>query len=262
MSNNIKAIILAAGSGKRLRPHTRNKPKCMLHFGGKTLLDRQLGVYEQFGISNINITTGHCAESVQSNKTRLHKFFDPDHKISNMVYSLLTSADELFDGNSDIIISYGDIVFQPEALEKLVSSKEGLTLITDLGWRDYWALRTEDLKSDVETFRWDPKSKKVFELGRKPNNLEEIEGQYIGLLKISKKFAPQLLNLYKNLDISKENTRNMYMTDFLQYIIDSSFPVHAESITHGWLEFDSVDDLEIYNKMLQNNTLNKYYECK
>ena len=51
----MKALILAAGLGSRLKKHTENLPKCMLDFGGKTLLQRQLDVYKKCGIKDISL---------------------------------------------------------------------------------------------------------------------------------------------------------------------------------------------------------------
>ena len=45
--NNSKALVIAAGLGSRLKKHTENLPKCMLDFGGKTLLQRQLDAYKK-----------------------------------------------------------------------------------------------------------------------------------------------------------------------------------------------------------------------
>ena len=45
-----KALSFAAGLGSRLKKHTENLPKCMLDFGGKTLLQRQLDVYKKCGV--------------------------------------------------------------------------------------------------------------------------------------------------------------------------------------------------------------------
>ena len=54
-----KTLILAAGVGSRLKDHTENTPKCMLDFGGKTLLERQLQAYRECGINNISLVRGY-----------------------------------------------------------------------------------------------------------------------------------------------------------------------------------------------------------
>ena len=54
--------------------------------------------------------------------------------------------------------------------------------------------------------------------------------------------------------------RNMYMTSFLQYLIDNEWPVRAVQVNNGWLEVDTKADLDLYNRMQQEGTLKKYYE--
>ena len=54
-----KTLIVAAGLGSRLKDHTENTPKCMLDFGGKTLLQRQLLSYKKNGVDDISLIRGY-----------------------------------------------------------------------------------------------------------------------------------------------------------------------------------------------------------
>ena len=75
---------------------------------------------------------------------------------------------------------------------------------------------------DAETFK--VKDGKILELGKKPIGYDEIEGQYIGLIKI-KKYINKVIRYYESLDKSilydGNNYDNMYMTTFIQMIIDN-----------------------------------------
>ena len=62
--NNNKALIIAAGLGSRLKKHTENLPKCMLDFGGKTLLQRQLDAYKKCGVKDISLIRGYKKEKI------------------------------------------------------------------------------------------------------------------------------------------------------------------------------------------------------
>ena len=61
----MKAIILAAGQGTRLKKYTENLPKGMLSFGGKTLIERQIEIYRSCGIDKIIIVKGYAADKIQ-----------------------------------------------------------------------------------------------------------------------------------------------------------------------------------------------------
>ena len=62
--NRSTAIILAAGEGSRLYPMTKTKPKALVSFAGKLLIDRQLEIFSKAGISDVTVATGHCADAV------------------------------------------------------------------------------------------------------------------------------------------------------------------------------------------------------
>ena len=65
----MRAIILAAGEGKRLRPYTNNKPKCMVEIEGKSLIDRQINVLNKNGIDDIIIIGGYKSEMLKEKET-------------------------------------------------------------------------------------------------------------------------------------------------------------------------------------------------
>ena len=60
----MKAVILAAGQGTRLKKYTENLPKGMLSFKGKTIIQRQIEMYRKCGINNIIIVRGFAADKI------------------------------------------------------------------------------------------------------------------------------------------------------------------------------------------------------
>ena len=95
---------------------------------------------------------------------------------------------------------------------------------------------------DAETLKI--KDNSIIEIGNKANSLNEIEGQYIGLIKISKRVLKQVKDFYYSL----ERDNNMYMTTFIQLIIDNLLTVSPVYIQGGWLEIDTLDDLQRYEE--------------
>ena len=88
----MNAIILAAGEGKRLRPLTNDKPKCLVELFGKTLLEWQLSVFKKCGINDICVVTGY--------NSQMFRYTNLDY-IKNEKYFLFTYGD----GVSDIDIT-------------------------------------------------------------------------------------------------------------------------------------------------------------
>ena len=84
--NNNKALIIAAGLGSRLKKHTENLPKCMLDFGGKTLLQRQLDAYKKCGIKDISLIRGYKKEKI--NYKGIKYFENTEYKNNNILNSI------------------------------------------------------------------------------------------------------------------------------------------------------------------------------
>ena len=239
----MRVIILAAGQGARLRPLTDSKPKCMVELDNKPLIKYQLDLFEKFNIKDVNVVTGYLEEKIDFDGVR--KFYNPKFDSTNMV-STLFCASELFDGEDDILISYGDIVYNDNVFNAIQKSNEQINVVIDKNWREYWEARMDDPLRDVETLKID-ESGNIKELGKKPSSYKDIEGQYIGLIKIRRDVVKQIKNYYKNLDkralYDSNNYENMYMTSFLQMIADNIMPLTPVYISSGWMEVDEPTDL-------------------
>lgn len=244
----MRAIILAAGQGTRLRPLTDDKPKCMVKVKGKPIIDYTLDNLSACGISDINLISGYKYEVLHDYcKKRVSDFFiNTNYKTTNMVHSLFC-AEKIF--NDDLIISYSDIIYSKKNLNKLIKSKYPISVIVDLDWRKLWSKRMSDPLTDAETLKLDSKNN-ILELGKKPKNYDEIEGQYIGLIKISKTVTEKIKDFYQNLDkndlYDSKDFPNMYMTSFIQLIIDRLMPVKAVLVRGEWMEFDTIADIKSY----------------
>ena len=239
---NIKIFVLCAGEGKRLRPYTETKPKCLVPYREKTLLQYQLEVFKQFNITDITLIGGYHNETLPRDKYPV--VVNKDFASTNMLYSLFCAAN-LMDGTKDMVISYGDIIYHPSVFEALFNATHACDVITDMDWHKYWASRMEDPLKDAETFRWDPASQKIFELGKKPKTLDDIQGQYIGLFKISAAFVKEFKQMYESFKNVHSDYKNAYMSDFLQFLIDENFPVFGVPVHNHWAEFDTVSDLNL-----------------
>lgn len=247
----MKAIILAAGTGTRLKPLTDEKPKCMVPWKGRPLIDHILDAMEQAGIKDTVIVDGAYKEVMREHlKGRPVRFCtNPRFAESNMVVSLFCAESEM---NDDIIISYADIIYTPEIIKKLMQSTADVAVVVDKDWRKLWELRMSDPLADAETMKLDAKGN-IKELGKKPKGFEEIEGQYMGLIKFSGRMMSKIKAFYASLDrqaiYDGKKFDSMFMTSFLQLIIDRLSPIQAVFINGGWLEIDNLQDLKAYEKL-------------
>ena len=163
-----RALILAAGQGTRLRPLTNDKPKCMVPLFGKPLLQRQIDTLKSCGVHNIHVAAGYRADQIQACgiPTTINELFAS----TNMVETLFCALPFIEQGG-DLIISYGDIVYQKSNLEALLSCEDEICLMIDSLWLQYWELRLEDPLEDAETLILDDNNY-VKELGKKPKNIQ------------------------------------------------------------------------------------------
>ena len=145
-----------------------------------------------------------------------------------------------------LILSYGDIVYAGGILDQLLDSQADIAVAIDIEWESYWRARSDDPLADAETLRLGEDGR-IVEIGRHPRSLDEIEGQYMGLMKFSGHGLEQLKAAYhKALQEDILGTRTVdkaYMTDLLQALIESGCRVQAVPVSAPWIEVDTVTDL-------------------
>ena len=238
----MKSIILAAGEGTRLRPYTLSRPKCMVEVGGRSLLDRQLDILEAAGVEENIIVGGYLFDKLSKRGARYYE--NPDYHKTNMVWTLFCAEEEL---QGEIIISYGDIVYSLKNLRDLLECSSDIAVTIDLDWERYWHARLEDPLSDAETLKLTEKGT-ILEIGKKPGSLDEIEGQYMGLMKFSPKGTELLKTVFNELkdrgSIQGKPVEKAYMTDLLQEMIGLGYTLQSVPVRGGWIEVDTVNDLE------------------
>ena len=259
----MNAIILAAGKGERLHPLTEKKPKCLIELFGKSLLQWQIETFQAFGINDITVISGYKSEQIQTLDIDTVK--NEKYDSTNMVESLFCADDKL---SNSTIVSYGDIIFESKVLKKIIESKDNFSVVVDKNWLDYWKIRFEDPLNDAESLKIND-SGYITSIGQKVTEIDEIQGQYIGLMKFQNEGINFLKSFYTkakeqsksgiNILNPKIKFENSYMTDLLNSLIDSGCRLKDVEVEHGWLELDSISDYKIYEEMFSNGTLEKIF---
>ncbi len=259
----MNAIILAAGQGNRLKPLTNDKPKCLVKLFGKSLLNWQLDVFQNLQINDISIVKGYLHEQI--NFPNINFYENKKYETTNMIETLFCASEKISDST---IISYGDIIYEKSVLEKLIENDDDISLIIDKNWKEYWSLRFDDPISDLESLSIDSLNN-IQSIGQKIKNIDEIQGQYIGLMKFQNTGSEILKSFYNKCKSYAKNGKNYlktdvlfeksYMTDLLQGMIDEGYKIRAIPINNGWLELDSYDDYLKYQKMYENETISKFF---
>lgn len=239
----MKAVHLAAGQGSRLRPLTDDKPKPLVKLDGKSLLERNVETLRRAGIDDQLVITGYMAERIK--ELGYETIRNEEYATTEMVYSLF-SAVESFPADGDLLISYGDILYDESVVEALLDADAPLSVVVDRKWRELWNQRFERPLSDAETLRTD--NGRIVEIGSEPGEYDDIEAQYIGLIRVREDYVDRFVSAYDALD-----QKSIQMTSFIQHLIDEGWHVKPVMIDAKWLEVDTLADLELYRELLESD---------
>jgi choline kinase len=236
----MKAIILAAGRGSRMKNLTNDRPKCLVELGGKALLDWQLSALWEAGIEQVALVTGYRRELFDGRG--LVEFHNPRWGETNMVSSL-ACAQEWLQAEA-CIVSYSDIFYSGQAVKLLTKSLAALALTYDPNWLELWKRRFRDPLVDAESFRLNS-DQTVAEIGKKPKSVEEVQGQFMGLLRFTPAGWAEILRSRSGLPPIECD--RMDMTGTLERVIEAGrIAIAAIPYPGEWGEVDSVEDLAIY----------------
>jgi choline kinase len=232
----MKAIILAAGQGTRIRAVHGTRPKCLIRFDRteRTILDQQIDALFSAGVSGIAIVVGYEKEQIIRHVARNHgahlqrfQFIEnPEFAETNNIYSLWTARSWL-KGSSFIILN-ADVVFDERILPPAISSEAPITMIVDPAWRD------ETMKVVIAGNRVVRMSKQI------PR--QDFSATYIGITQVAAAAHTLLFDRIEAL--IRRGQRSVFFNAAVQELSDEGLHV-AYSETNGlpWAEIDDPGDL-------------------
>lgn len=238
---NYTGIILAAGRGSRLKKKTEILPKCLLNFKGSSLLKRVVTNFIENKINKIYVVVGYKQNKIFL--SGIKKIKNLDWKNSSIMRSLLCCSKILKKKNC--IVSYSDIIYKKKIIDILKKTRGDIVLLSNNNWKKLWKLRFSNPLSDLETFKI--KNNQLINIGEKPDSIKDIQGQYMGLMKITpngwKKIQNHIRTYYKN------KIDNLDITNFLStFVKDKKNKILVKKIRASWYEIDNQKDLMIAKK--------------
>ncbi len=246
MAANTKVLIIAAGMGRRMKSYTDDRPKCLLDFGGKTLLQRQIEAYRSCGIETMALVRGYKKEQIKYEGITYYD--NPDYENNNILNSLFYGENEI---NGHIIVSYSDILFEDQVVKRLLESDQDISIVVDIDWQGYYVDRREHPEAEAENVIFDANNN-VVHIGKILTDKHDVHGEFIGMMKLTPKGAEIFKRHFqraKSLYWGKPFQRapvfeKAYLTDMIQEMADLGVPVHCVIIERGWKEIDTVEDYE------------------
>lgn len=169
-----KAIILSAGQGSRLGHLVDDKPKCLIEFDGRTLLDRQLDTLAANGVGEAVVVTGFhdelidAAIAMRSGGPDVRTIYNPFYKVADNLGSLFIAREEL---SGDCLVWNGDTLVSDSLMGRVVGNdREGICVTID---------RKDDYDEDDMKVVVDPDAR-LRAIGKRIS--KSVNGESIGLL--------------------------------------------------------------------------------
>ncbi|MDJ0521645.1 MAG: isocitrate lyase/phosphoenolpyruvate mutase family protein [Planctomycetota bacterium] len=239
----VGAVILAAGASPELGELTQDRPKAMLDVKGKPVLGHQVDALNAAGIKDISVVVGYKKEAVDLPNLKTYSADSSQGEVA----SLMEAAGEL---DRRTLVLYGDILFDQEMVERLLQSEGDVVLVVDRS-----NLEGRPNRDLVHTVNGETGSGQRFLKGTRSDTLERIgqriedpNGEWIGMLMLSKKGAEGLRELYEGLDEGPvheaESLATAALTDLLQALVDKGLTVNTIDTYKGWMEIDTFEDYQ------------------
>ena len=233
--NTMKAIILAAGVGSRIRPLTDNCPKSLLKVDGKTILEMMISHIQDCGINEVVFVLGYLQEQIkdyvkaQFPDLVVHYITNKRYAETNTGYSLMLTKD-LVQGSTFIKFD-ADVVFDKNILKSLIECEYENCLCID-----------KNINLDAEEIKVIVKDENKVVKASKTVNPEEAIGESIGIEKISSEAAKSLFAELE-LMMADEQYHQEYYEAAYERLIARNVPFHTLDITGlRWTEIDTKDD--------------------
>ena len=242
----MRAIIIAAGRGSRLGSITDDLPKPLVKINGKSILGRQISLFNKMGINDIVVVTGYKRDKIKFENIKY--VVNDDYNTTEQLFSLM-KARSFFSG--ELIVSYGDIIYDEKILRQIVNQEDNFLLAVDPNWKQSYAERPDNpaMFSDFISLNNDKITKFFTNLDEESDNIDEVV-EFIGLMKLSSNASGVFLKQYLAMEgLSKKSVEKLKIIGFLEDLRKSGVNISIFNVKDRWCEIDTTQDLEVARKI-------------
>lgn len=245
----MKAVIIGAGRGSRLRHLTNEIPKTLVPVLGRPMLDSILEALEYGGFSRKDVVfiCGYRADVIRERYPDLTYVENRDWENNNILLSLLCAREHLAGG---FVSTYADIVYDKRIVRGLVDSSHSIAVGCDTDWRRRYQGRSQHPETDAEKLR--AEGDRVIEISRKIAP-ESAQGEFIGVMKMTAAGAGELLGAFDEAEkvhrgqVFREGRlfERAYLIDMLQHMLERGTAIHRVDMHGGYMEIDTLEDASL-----------------
>jgi choline kinase len=245
----VKAIIIGAGRGSRLKAMTDAQPKCYATVGGTRILDWTLEAFEAAGLHDQVFIGGYQIDQIRRDYPRLTFAHNADWQNNNILLSLFHAEEHMGGG---FVCAYSDILFRDSVVRDAMNHPGDIVLCVDTRWRDRYVHRSEHPEGDAEKVRVE--GDRVTQVHRDIAP-DQADGEYIGVAKFSPRGAALLREHFHRVRRAfaggpwreAKVFDKAYFILLIQEMIEHDVPVHFVA-THGdYAEIDTEEDYALAN---------------
>jgi choline kinase len=246
----VKAIIIGAGRGSRLKSMTDQQPKCYAKIGGQRILDWTLEAFDKAGLHEKVFIGGYQIDQIKRDYPNLSFEHNADWQNNNILLSLFHAERHMDDG---FVCAYSDILFRDSVVKDAMNHRGDIVLCVDTHWRVRYADRSQHPEHDAEKVL--AERDHVKRVHREIPS-EQAQGEYIGVARFSPRGAKLLREHFHR--VKKEFARKpwreakifekAYLILLFQEMIDKGIEIHLAP-THGdYMEIDTEEDYALANR--------------
>ena len=244
---SVRPVLIAAGRGSRLDPHTREVPKTLVPVLGRPMMEWILEALRAAGFAKQDVVCicGYRHEVLRARYPEFTFVHNTQWEHNNVLLSLMHARAHLSGG---FVASYADIVYRRDTITQLQTSTADCSIVCDTAWRERYQGRTHHPESDAE---------KVSVEGRQVRHLsrrippEDAQAEFIGVMQATAVGARALLEHYDRVQRQHQGKvwregrsfERAYLLDLLQDAVEHGFEIDATLMRGGYMEIDTVQDL-------------------
>jgi choline kinase len=232
-----KAIILSAGQGSRLGHLTDDRPKCLIDFNGRSLLDRQLDALAANGVEEAVVVTGFRDDQIEAalaargeRGPKVRTVYNPFYKVADNLGSLFVALGEL---TGDVLVWNGDTLVSEELMARVIGNdRQGICVSIDR--KDSYD--EDDMKVVVD------EEGRLHAIGKRLE-MSDVNAESIGLLAFRGDGSTVFAKAIERAIRTTEGTTIWYLRVIHQ--IAQEAPVWTLDINgHEWGEVDFPEDVD------------------
>jgi L-glutamine-phosphate cytidylyltransferase len=243
----MRAIIIAAGRGRRLMPTTADAPKCYAEVHARRLPDWALRAFEHAGVSDICFIGGYQIERVRRDYPHFTFRHNEGWEHNNILLSLMHAKDLMGEG---FVCCYSDILFTDDVVRRVLANPADIVLGVDTLWLERYRHRTQHPPDDAE---------KVVALNGHVTRVHrgiapgEAHGEFTGIAKFTPRGADQLCEHFGRAQATFTGKpfreaavfEKAYLIHLLQDMIEAGFTLAHADTPGNYMEVDTQQDFEL-----------------